>query len=586
MPDGANLRSTDLTDPWLRTYFINRRGALDYDRSSYFQTWQQEAAMFAPKRGKFFTTGNDSSKGRRKDQRILDNTGRLSARTFTSGMMAGATSPARPWFRLRFSDDDVNDSEAVKIWLDEVRARLLAVFERSNVYTELHKLYWELGVFSTACMIVDEDEESIIRCQTLTAGEYWLAASKTHRVDTLYHSFWWTVRQIVEEFGRDPLSGAVRTLFDAGQLDKEFEVLHAIEPNPNAQPADQRIPANSAWPWDGRLSSKFPLRSVWLLPAMVTANDGMLLRVSGYEDFPAICPRWSTASNEVYGSDGPGEMCVGDTQELQVAQRDKKAIISRLGKPPMVAHPSMRNEPMSSLPAGVTFDGSPDGKSYRPAYEVNPRGVDAVREDVGEMQQRIKEAWFVPFLIAMLTNDREQPDTAREVDEKHDEKMLMLGPMLEAFHNELARLIRRTFNIMVRHPGGSLIPPPPDGVNVAGLKVQFVSVLAQAQMAADLTATERWIQFGVSAREAFPEMLDNVDPDETYRDYGDKLGVPAKNQRDPDKVTELRQQRAKQQEMQAAPDKIKALAQAAQAAGNIDVGGGQTAAGMVTGGGA
>lgn len=583
MPDGATLRSGDLTSPWLRTYFVNRRQALDSERSTYFGTWRQESQMFAPKRGRFFASANDSTKGARKDQRILDNTGRLSARTFTTGMMAGATSPARPWFRLRFSQPELNEAPGVKVWLDEVRNRLLEVFRRSNAYTELHKLYWELGVFSTACMLIDEDDDTLIRCHTLTAGEFWLASSKTRRVDTLYHSFWWTVRQIIEEFGKDPLSGAIRSLFDTGQLDGEYEVLHAIEPNPNAQPPNQR-PNDSTWPWDGRLSSRFPYRSVWLLPGLITGDDQMLLRVSGYEDFPAIVPRWSLASNEVYGSDGPGEVSLGDTQELQIAQRDKKAIGSRLGKPPMVAHPVMRNEPMSSLPAGVTFDGSPDGKAYRAAYQVDARGIDAMREDIGEIQMRIKEAWFVNFLIAMLQSDREQPETAREVDEKHEEKMLMLGPMLEAFHEELARFIRRTFNIMARHPG-QLIPPPPEGVNIASMEVQFVSILAQAQQAADLSATERVYQFAAFNRETFPDMVDNLNPDETLRDYADKLGVPAKNLRDEAAVDKIRKDRAEQQAAAMAPEQIKALAQAANAAGNIDVGGGQTAAGLVTGGG-
>lgn len=571
----------DVQDPWLRSFFITRRAQLDYDRSAYFDTWKQSASMFAPKRGRFFTSANDTGRGRRKDQRILDNTGRLAARTFTYGMMTGATNEARPWARLKFSQDEINQMEAVKVWLDEVRSRIFEVFARSNLYEELDKLYWEIGTFSTATMIVDQDDDSVIRCHALTAGEYWLAINRRRRVDTLYHSFWWTVRQIIEEFGRDPLSGAVRTLFDTGQLDREYEVLHVIEPNPNAQPADQRIPPNSSWPWDGRVASKFPYRSVWLLPGLI-AKD-MLLKVSGYEDFPAICPRWSTASNEVYGSDGPGEFCLGDTQELQVAQRDKKAIISRLGKPPMVAHPSMRNEPMSSLPAGVTFDGSPDGKAYRAAYEVKAEGVTAVAADIQQMQERIKEAWFVPFLIAMLANDRAQPDTATEVEEKKAEKMLMLGPMLQSLHQELSRLIRRTFNIMGRM---GLLPPPPQGVHIPSLQIEFVSILAQAMKAADLTATERAFQFATANAERFPDMSDNLDSDESFRDYTDKLGMPAKNLRDPDARDKLRADRAKQAADAAAPDRIKALAQAASAAGNIDVGGGQTAAGMVTGGGA
>ncbi len=132
---------------------------------------------------------------------MLDNTPMLAARVMASGMMAGISSPARPWFRLRLVEDAANDAPGARAWLDEVQKRMLHVFAKSNLYNCLHTLYGELGVFGTAALWVDEDEHDVVRGYTLTVGEYWLASSRRLAVDTLYRTIWWTVRQIVDTFG-------------------------------------------------------------------------------------------------------------------------------------------------------------------------------------------------------------------------------------------------------------------------------------------------------------------------------------------------------------------------------------------------
>ena len=90
---------------------MTRLGALDADRAGYWATWRDLAAHFAPRRGRFLASANDSTRGRRKDQRIIDNTPLLAARVLGSGMMAGISSPARPWFRLRLADDAATEQD-------------------------------------------------------------------------------------------------------------------------------------------------------------------------------------------------------------------------------------------------------------------------------------------------------------------------------------------------------------------------------------------------------------------------------------------------------------------------------------------
>jgi hypothetical protein len=580
MTQQSDSSMRDRDDSWLRTYFTNRLGALDRDRTSYWTTWRSLADNFAPRRGRFLYPSSDQfARGQHGDRRIVDNTPLLAQRVMASGMMAGISSPARPWFRLRLSSDAANQDAGVRFWLDEVQRRLLHVFARSNIYNCLHTLYGELGTFGTAALWIDEDDEDVVRGYTLSVGEYWLASSRRLAVDTLYRSMWWTVRQIVDTFGRDAVSAGIRSLYDAGQLDLEYEIVHAIEPNPNAQPPAMRVPKDSALPWAGHVAAEMPYRSVWFERGQ--QGEHSLLRVSGYAEFPAMAPRWEVAGSDTYGW-GPGWTALGDAQQLQNQQRLKLEAIDKQVKPPMVGPPSLRNEPASLLPGGITYVADPSGQSFRPAMEVRI-DLAALGQDIAEVQGRIKQAFYADLFLMMAESDRREI-TAREIDERHEEKMLMLGPVLERLHDELLDpLVTRVFNIMSRNGLFDDIPTPPV-LRAHPLQVEFISMLAQAQKAVATGAIERFWQFGGQISALKPEAADRLDPDGTMEAYAEMTGVPSGVMVDRKQAEAIRQQRAKQQAQQAALQQGLALVQGAKTASEIDVGGGQNAVSAMLGG--
>ena len=572
--------SRDQNDSWLRTYFTNRLGALDRDRTSYWTTWRDLAANFAPRRGRFLNgTSDQFARGQRKDRRLVDNTPLLAARVMASGMMAGISSPARPWFRLRVASDAANQDAAVRFWLDEVQRRVLHVFAKSNLYNCLHTLYGELGTFGTAALWIDEDDEDVVRGYTLTVGEYWLASSRRLAVDTLYRSLWWTVRQIVDTFGRDAVSAGIRANYDAGQLDLEYEIVHAIEPNPNAQPPAMRVPQGTAIPWQGAVAADMRYRSVWFERG--TQGEHALLRVSGYREFPAMAPRWEVAGSDTYGW-GPGWTALGDARQLQNQQRRKLEAIDKQVKPPMVGPPSLRNEPASLLPGGITYVADPSGQSFRPAMEVRI-DLSHLGQDIAEVQGRIKQAFYADLFLMMAESDRREI-TAREIDERHEEKMLMLGPVLERLHDELLDpLVVRVFNIMARNGLFADIPAP-HALDLRHLQVEFISMLAQAQKAVATGAIERFWQFGGQIAALKPEAADRLDPDGTMEAYADMTGIPSGVMVDRKQAMAIRQQRSEQQAKQAALQQGMALVKGAKEASQIDVGGGQNAVSAMLGG--
>ena len=260
-------------------------------------------------------------------------------------------------------------------------------------------------------------------------------------------------------------------------------------------------------------------------------------------------------------------------------KREKIEAIDRMVKPPMVGPPSLRNEPASLLPGGITYLADPTGQSFRPAIDVRI-DLSALGNDILETQGRIKSAFYADLFLMLAETDRREI-TAREIDERHEEKMLMLGPVLERLHEELLDpLVMRVFRIMAR---AGLLPPPPPRMPMEGLQVEFISILAQAQKAVSAGAIERFWQFGAQIGAVKPEALDRLDADGTMDAYADILGVPGKTVVALSAAQQARQARARAMAQQNQIAAAERLASIGKTASGIDLGDGRNAVSALLG---
>jgi hypothetical protein len=164
--------------------------------------------------------------------------------------------------------------------------------------------------------------------------------------------------------------------------------------------------------------------------------------------------------------------------------------------------------------------------------------------DIQDVRGRIQQS-FYSDLFMMLANQTDSRMTATEVAERHEEKMLMLGPVLERLNNEmLDPLIEMTFNALVE---AELLPPPPDEMQGIDLDVEFVSMLAQAQRAVGTNSIDRFTGTLAAVAQTKPEVLDKFDVDQWADVYSDLLGVDPHLIKGKDEVDQIRQARAEQQ---------------------------------------
>ena len=532
--------------------YMRRWTDIKDERSTYFGHWEELSEFIMPRRGRFLTSkSNDGSK---KNGKIIDSTGSMAVRTLSAGMMSGITSPARPWFRLATPESALMEQSDVKQWLFAVEKTMRDIFSRSNLYNSLQTVYEELAVFGTGALLISEDFDDVIRCYPFTVGEYGLAQSHRLQVDTFYREFNMTVAQVVEQFGLDNCSDAVRTMFKSGQLDKWVEVLHVIEPN-------------SVREYDKKDNLNMPYHSCYVEKA--SKNERKLYE-SGFEEFPILAPRWHVTGVDIYGR-SPGMDVLGDIKALQIEQKRKAQGIDKMVNPPLQAPSSLRGQSASVLPGGVTYVDTMQGNQggFRPTYEVNPR-LGELQQDIQETQYRIQQGFYSDLFQMMMNSDRRQI-TAREIDERHEEKLLMLGPVLERLHTELLNpLIDRTFNIMARN---ELLPPAPEELAGVTLKVEYISVMAQAQKAIGTGAIERLAGFIGNMAAVKPEVLDKFDADQSVDEYAEMLGVPPKIVVPDDVVQQRREERAAQMEQQMQMEQVNQGAQAAKVMSDADTGG-------------
>ena len=131
--------------------------------------------------------------------------------------------------------------------------------------------------------------------------------------------------------------------------------------------------------------------------------------------------------------------------------------------------------------------------------------------------------------------------TAAEVAERHQEKLLVLGPVLERLKNELLDpLIDRAFNLLVRQ---GLLPEPPQSIQGLEMKVEYVSMIAQAQKAAGLAALVQGLNYAASLASARPDVLDRIDYDRALEEGLNTLGVAPALLRSAQETEQLRTQR-------------------------------------------
>ena len=534
----------------LETRLISLR---NWRQSWWTQNWSDLAQFILPRRSIWLTqsTGgnpnpNNMTRGRQINSAIADPTATLAVRVCAAGLMSGLASPSRPWFKVIPAIRKTEIDAAARVYLDEIEDRIYTVIAGSNFYNSFAQECEDLCVFGTAPSIIYEDEEDLIRLYNPAVGEYYLASSSTFRVNGLYRLFVMTVAQIVDFFGVENCPKDIQELWNqkGNSLEVERQVAHSIEPN-FALDADGTgtIPGNFAW------------REVYWVYG---ADSTQPLSKRGFVDQPFTASRWAIQSNDAYGR-SPGMDILPDVMQLQVMTRRMAEAIEKQVRPPLVGSMELKNKPTSTLPGHLTYVSDLQNAGIRPIYQINP-DIQAMTMNIQAIENRIQIGMFNDLFL-MLEQKTSDEMTAYEVAQKIQEKLQVLGPVIEGLISEsLKPKLKRIFNILKRK---GLIEPPPASLQGIPLDIEFVSMLALAQKAAATGGMERLVQIVGNMVAVYPDVKYNINADAFVREYNELLGNPQKILNGPQEVAAIKQQAQQEAQQQQQAAQISQMAEAA-----------------------
>lgn len=542
-------------DAEARNAILERENQLDKDRNSFDPTWGDIREVLLPWHGRnlYGCDSNEDTDGRLKDHKIYDSTGTRALGVTAAGMQAGINSPARPWFKLSLADKELAEFKPVRVWLDQVEQIIRDIYARSNVYNMLHHTYMELIAFATASAGIVPDFQTVIRARPFTVGEYWLGLNEQGRVDTFRRKFRLTAKQLVERFGEKNVSRAVLSAYKGKNTEARFTVNHFIEPN------DNRI----LFPF----GQDKAYRSVYHEKGF---EDNKVLAMRGSEIFPIIAPRWHTVGMMAYGF-GPGHATLSDLRGLQKERMKMLVATDKFVDPPLVGPANLEDKVVDATPGGITYDDSlTQNAGLRELYNVNANGITAIGAAIQDSRAAIRQGLFTD-LFTMIANSVDREKTATEIAALKEEKMTVLGPVLDSVHNEVHNpLIDAAFHYAEK---ADILPEVPEEIQGMKIEVEYISILAQAQKLVATSGIEQVAAFVGNLSAIYPEARHKFNPTEAVDAYADAVGVAAKVINSDEEVLAMQQAEAQQQQMAQALEATSATAQQAKVLSETDMGG-------------
>jgi len=522
------MARTDLTKNLLSRY-----ERLEGQRQNWETHWQEVADYMQPRKA---DVTKKRARGDKRMEQVFDSSPIQAVELLAASLHGMLTNPSTPWFTLRFKDEDIDNEDEAKLWLEASTDAMYTAFNRSNFQQEIFELYHDLITFGTAAMFIEEDDDDIIKFSTRHINEVFIAENDKGRIDTIYRRFNISARAAIQKFG-DAVSSDVQGKAKKNPYD-EVEILHAVYPRSEFNP-NKKDKAN------------MPFESVYM-----EYKNGNELSVGGFKEFPFVVPRYLKASNEIYGR-SPAMTALPDVKMLNEMCKTTIKAAQKQVDPPLLVPDDGFLLPVRTVPGGLNFYRSGTRDRIEPLNigANNPLGLN--------MEQQRRDSIRAVFYVNQLMMQQGPQMTATEVIQRNEEKMRLLGPVLGRLQSELLKpLIDRVFAILLRN---NMLPQAPEFLSGRDIEIEYVSPLAKAQKSSELQSIMRAIEILGSLANVAP-VFDYVNFDNLVKHLADIVGVPQKILKSQSQVNAERQQaQQQQQEMQ----QMQQLQQVAKAGGDI-----------------
>ncbi|MCK5614052.1 hypothetical protein KAR91_69960 [Candidatus Pacearchaeota archaeon] len=483
---------------------------------------------------------NTDSRKYELNTNTLDSTARASAYLMANGLLGNVCSQSSKWFKLVTELPQISEIPGMNEWMDTVENVFYHLMATGSFYSGAWQIFFDAATPGLGSMFMGENlvEKTIDFLPYAPKGSY-IATDSRNKIDTYFHHFTLTARDILEEYGE---SGNLTEDFRRTAKDKPFtrhELITAIFPRK-----------------DRDIYKKDSINKPWA-SVHVLRGQKTLLRESGFDSFPMSIFRYAYDSEEVYPH-SPSIDGYGDIQRLRKIMTATTDVAQISAKPPTAVPAEMYNE----------YQIKPDFKikAYDMARLPAPlqvgQGYPIARDREEFYRNIVKEHYFADFFIMLAAGENNQM-TATEVLERQGEKATVIGGMVSRLTKEfLDPVFDRMFVIAARN---NWIPAPPQEVLDSGIdiSIDYLGPLSQAQNRyLKLQGPVSSLQNFLPLMEVYPQMADIIKPYNLGKRILVDGGMPSVDIRDEEEFNAIQLQKQEQQQAAAEAEQMEQRASA------------------------
>jgi hypothetical protein len=261
---------------------------------------------------------------------------------------------------------------------------------------------------------------------------------------------------------------------------------------------------------------------VWIHKASET-----ILRESGFYEAPFCVHRHLPWGRTPYGR-SPGMEAIYDTRTLNYMQQQLDTLVEKQVSPPVIA-PANFEGTIDLRARGITY--TPDMNS-RPQYFGEP-GNYMIGEDRTEFRKRqINNAFHVELFQALASVPIGKQMTAEEVRQRRNDRLPNFSPTFARKTREICDpIMRQVFSVLAK--AGAFPPAPRQLMQNLGNGEVFIpdpNIVYSSRMALALQTIHNdafldAMTMAGNIANVRPDVLDNLNIDDGFRNYARNLGV-------------------------------------------------------------